>query len=144
MKKIRLTSLIWQIAIRASWAPVLVIVFRWLAMEFHVRKPLDYVIHFSGGLAICYFLYQCINLGAFYTGELRAWVQYLFTFTASCTVALFWEFAELASDLFLGTHIQYNVLETLWDLISGTLGATVTLGLIVIVQVLRKNRVIKS
>lgn len=136
--------LIWQIVIRAAWAPALVIIFRWLAMEFHVRKPLDHVIHFSGGLAICYFIYRCLDIGLFYVGDLRAWVQYLFTFTASCTVALFWEFAELASDLFLGTHIQYNVLETLGDLISGTLGATVTLVLIVIVQLLRKNRVIKS
>ena len=139
MNQSRLTPLIKQITIKAAWAPALVIIFRWLARELHIRKQLDHVIHFSGGLAICYFIYQCINIALFYVGDLRTWVRYLLIFTASCTVALFWEFAELASDLFFGTHIQHNVLETLWDLVYGTLGATVTLTLILIVKLLRKS-----
>ena len=139
LNKIRPMSFVWQVAIRAAWAPLLVIVFRWIAIELHIRKQLDHVIHFSGGLAICYFIYRCLDIGSFYVGDLRTWVRYFLTFTASCTVALFWEFAELASDLFLGTHIQHNVLETLWDLVYGTLGATVTLTLILIVKLLRKS-----
>ncbi len=129
--------LILQIAIKAAWAPILVIIGRWLARIFHVREPLDHVIHFSGGLAIAYFLHQSIGICACYTGELRSLVRYVLTVTASCTVALFWEFGEFASDIFRGTHIQHQVSETLYDLIFGTLGATLTVVSIMLVKILR-------
>lgn len=129
--------LVWQMATRAAWAPLVVILLRWLARVFHIREQLDHVIHFSGGLAIAYFLYQCIGICSAYTGGLRPQVRLLLTFTASCTVALFWEFGEFASDIFRGTHIQHHVSETLYDLIFGTLGATLTVGLIIIVNFFR-------
>jgi hypothetical protein len=51
----------------------------------------------------------------------------LFSFALACTIGVFWEFAELASDVFRGTHIQQSIHETMRDLIADACGATLTL-----------------
>lgn len=123
-----------------AWAPLLVILFRAVAMANGVRQPLDPAIHFSGGFAIAYVLYRGVRIFAPVIGSVTVLTRYLLAFTAACTVALFWEFGEFVSDLVRGTHIQHSVRETLGDLIFGTFGALLSLALIAIVEAAKKRR----
>ena len=50
---------------------------------------------------------------------------------------MFWEFGELFSDVFLGTHIQKTVRETMSDLIADAAGAITLLVLICIARHLK-------
>jgi len=52
-------------------------------------------------------------------------MHYLLGFTGACTSAVFWEFAEFASDQLLGTAIQESLTETILDLLFGVIGATI-------------------
>jgi hypothetical protein len=63
-------------------------------------------------------------------GSLTLVGRLLFSFALACVIGLFWEFAELASDVFRGTHIQHSVRETMRDLIADACGAVVTLSLV--------------
>lgn len=136
----RLPKLGWNAFRDAAWALALVLLFRWGAFVLGVRQQLDHVIHFSGGFAMAYFLYRVIRMASPYLGELRPFTRYVLAFAGTCTVALFWEFSEFASDIFLKTHIQYSVAETLDDLIFGTLGAACCLALIAVVTRLKAGR----
>jgi hypothetical protein len=60
-------------------------------------------------------------------------------FTTSCTVAVFWEFAEFASDRFLGTSVQQSVTETMLDLAFGVVGASTTLAVMAVLRGLSKS-----
>jgi uncharacterized membrane protein YjdF len=86
--------------------------------------------HFSGGMAIAYFLYR--GMGAFpeFLRVASGWGNYLFAFALATVVGVFWEFAELASDVFLGSTIQKSVHETMRDLIADVLGALLALGIL--------------
>lgn len=125
---------LWQLTYRAAWALGLVFLLRAAAFHFKVRAELDNLIHFSGGLAMAYFIYHALQVFAGWIGPIRPFVRYLLIFSLSCTVALFWEFGELFSDRYFRTHIQTSVLETMGDLISGTCGAFATVSLIAVVQ----------
>lgn len=99
-----------------------------------MRHQLDHAIHFSGGLAIAYFLYRSIKIISPVIGFVTPLTRFLLSFTAACTVALFWEFGEFASDLLRGTRIQHSVHETLWDLVFGTAGALLSLLIIALLE----------
>jgi hypothetical protein len=135
-----LPKLIWSALRDAAWVLAVVILFRWGAMRLGIREQLDHVIHFSGGFAMAYFLYRVIRMASPYLGELRPFTRYLLAFAGTCTVALFWEFGEFASDIFRGTHIQFSVAETLDDLIFGTLGAACCLVFIAVVTKLKTGK----
>ena len=134
-----LISIAWTALRDVAWAPVLVIVFRGVAMIFGIRAQLDHVIHFSGGFAIAYFLYRICKIAHYYIGDLSSAARYLMAYFSACTVALFWEFGEFASDIFKGTHIQHSVSETFLDLIYGASGAFLCLILIEIVERVKKT-----
>jgi len=80
-----------------------------------------------GGASIAYFLFGLLASLPSLFAIVPSWVQYLLVFTTSCTVAVFWEFAEFASDRFLGTSVQQSVAETMLDLAFGVAGASTTL-----------------
>jgi len=113
--------------LRAGWAPLAVLLFHQSIMHAPNRQQLDFLMHYSGGVAISFFLWHALDCFAHWFGKLTPFARYLFTFTLACTVGLFWEFAELFSDVKLGTHIQYNVRETMRDLIADATGALTTL-----------------
>jgi hypothetical protein len=119
---------------------LVVIVFRRWAIAMGIREPLDHVIHFSGGLAIAYFLYRIIKMSASWIGPVTNATRYILAFTTACTVAVFWEFGEFASDAFRGTHIQHDVAETLWDLIYGVSGAALCILTIASVDFLKISK----
>ncbi|WP_395740020.1 hypothetical protein [Prosthecobacter sp.] len=116
-----------RLLLRAGWAPVAVLFFHQLIIHSPNRQKLDFVMHYSGGVAISFFIWHALDCFAHWFGQLTAFARYLFTFSLACTVGLFWEFAELFSDIVLHTHIQYSIRETLRDLVADATGAMTTL-----------------
>lgn len=123
-----------RLLLRAAWAPLAVLLFHRLVFNTPWRQPLDFVMHYSGGVAISFFCWHALDCLPHWFGKLTAFARYLLTFTLACTIGLFWEFAELASDVFRGTHIQHSIHETMRDLVADTTGALTTLTLVLLVR----------
>ena len=118
---------------RASWAPVLVfglhVIFSRVLGAYLVFPHLDIPMHFFGGMAIIYFFtYVFAAAAAFgFLGSPNRMVLLLLSFLAACSSAVFWEFAELLSDCYLGTHALLGLNDTLSDMLLGIVGALVCL-----------------
>ncbi|OYW72145.1 MAG: hypothetical protein B7Z37_25805 [Verrucomicrobia bacterium 12-59-8] len=123
-----------RLLLRAGWAPLAVLVLHQAVLQTPWRQQLDFLMHYSGGVAIAFFLWHALDCFAHWFGQLTAFARYLFTFALACTVGLFWEFAELYSDVVYGTHIQRTIRETLRDLIADATGALTTLALVLLVR----------
>ncbi len=123
-----------QLMLRAAWAPLLVLVIHQIVARTSMRQALDFWMHYSGGVAIAFFLWHTLDCLETWFGRLTAFARYVFTFCMACTVGLFWEFAELLSDVTRGTHIQHDLHETMRDLIADATGAATTLTLVLIVR----------
>jgi hypothetical protein len=89
------------------------------------RAQFDWLLHFLGGAAAALLFYQTLAIFRHRLGPLTRAGRGLFTFALACTVALFWELSEFASDVFLATHVQNSLPETMLDLIYGVVGAAV-------------------
>ena len=63
----------------------------------------------------------------------------LFSYALACTVGVFWEFGELASDVFLHTHIQISIRETMSDLIADATGGASSLTLIFLTGIFHRK-----
>lgn len=127
-----------QLLRRAAWAPVAVLIFHAIVAETAYRKALDFTVHFSGGAAIAYFLFVALHEFRDWLGSPTPFGRYVFSFTMACTVGVFWEFGEYFSDVFLGTHIQKELLNTMSDLIADATGALSALALIFLIRRFRK------
>lgn len=112
---------------RAAWAPVLVLLIHQIVLRTPWRRELDFWMHFSGGLAAAYLAWHGLVCFEKWLGRVTLAGRCLFSFALACTIGVFWEFAELASDVFRGTHIQQSIHETMRDLIADACGATLTL-----------------
>lgn len=123
-----------RLLLRAGWAPLVVLIFHHEIQHTPWRQRLDFLMHYSGGVAITFFLWHALDCFARWLGSLTPLARYLFTFALACTVGLFWEFAELFSDVFFHTRIQFSVRETMRDLIADATGAATTLTLTWIVR----------
>ncbi|HRH94299.1 MAG TPA: hypothetical protein PLB55_00115 [Prosthecobacter sp.] len=128
-----------RLLLRAGWAPLAVLIFHQMILRTPYRQQLDFVMHYSGGVAIAFFFWHSLDCFASWFGQLTSFARYLFTFTLACTMGLFWEFTELFSDVFRGTHIQHSVHETMRDLIADATGALTTLALVFAVRLVRKS-----
>ncbi len=115
----------------AGWAPFLVFAVHAIALgafdAYSRFARLDLLMHFIGGAVMAFFLHRTsINaslIGLF--GPHHPITHRLLVFTATCAVALFWEFAEFIADQTLGTHSQAGLADTLGDLLFGVIGAGV-------------------
>lgn len=125
--------------LKASWPVIAVLIFHQSLIRSPYRVQLDFVMHGSGGVAISYFIYFMLELAAPILGTLKQAGRYLFTFSMSCTVGLFWEFAEMFSDYARGTHIQHSLPETLHDLIADATGSFILLTLIIMYRYFTSN-----
>jgi hypothetical protein len=132
-------SSLWNLLLKAGWAPVAVVVFHAIVAKTSLRSPLDFTIHFLGGASIAFFLFHALEGFRNLFGNPTALGHYLFSFALACTVGLFWEFGELFSDTFLHTHIQRSIGETMSDLIADATGATTSLFVVAIVICIRKR-----
>ena len=129
-----------HLLLRFGWAPLLVLALHQAVMRTPWRQALDFVMHYSGGVAISFFIWHALHYLSAWFGVLTRFGRYLFTFALACTVGLFWEFVELASDTFYGTHIQHSIRETLGDLIADASGALTTLTLVFIFGILHRRK----
>ena len=123
---------------RAGWAPVAVLIFHAIVAKTPYRQALDFPMHFSGGAAIAYLLFEALHEFRDWLGAPSAFGRYLFSFSLACTVGVFWEFAELFSDTFLHSHIQKSLTETMSDLIADTTGALFALAVVFVVRLFAK------
>lgn len=116
---------------RAGWAPALVLLVHGLPDPLNLRSDTNWLIHYLGGVAIAFFFFRGIRIFKRWFGEITFFATLLLTFSLSCTTALFWEFVEYASDVFLKTRIQHSIVETMGDLLAGAGGAASVCTLVV-------------
>lgn len=79
---------------------------------------------------MAFFVFHALDCFENLLGSLQPPARYVFSFSLACTVGLFWEFGELFSDIFLHTHIQQTLHETMSDLLADTAGAGASLALV--------------
>ena len=128
------TSSVSKLLLKAGWAPLAVFILHAIVIRTTFRQALDFPIHFAGGATMAFFLFYAIACFAAGFDDNDSLVRYLFSFALACTVGLFWEYGELFSDVFLHTHIQHNLHETMKDLIADTSGAFSSLSLVALVR----------
>lgn len=90
------------------------------------RTQIDWINHFSGGLAFSYFAWKNVPFLTRWIGTPTPLGRLVITFLAGCTAAIMWEFGEFSSDSFLGTNIQKSIQETMIDEVNGVL-CTITI-----------------
>ncbi|GAA5119205.1 hypothetical protein JIN84_22020 [Luteolibacter yonseiensis] len=112
------------------WAPVAVLVFHEFASVKGYRTQIDWINHFSGGLAFSYFAWKNIPFLVRWMGTPTVPGRLAATFLAGCSAAIWWEIAEFSSDVFLGSRIQRSIHETMVDEINGVLGTITTVGIL--------------
>ncbi len=127
MKNLPAVRFLMRILVNPGWAPLGVVAMHLVLAEFGLTQRFDHLLHFTGGAAMAWFLFGLIALLPFQVTGVPKWVHHLIAFSSACTVAVFWEFAEFASDQLLGTAIQQSLSETVLDLLFGVLGAGATL-----------------
>jgi hypothetical protein len=140
MQETNMLSSLFRLFLRAAWAPIAVLILHRAIAGTSLRDPLDFTVHFLGGAAIAFFLFHAIECFPTFIGRITAPSHYLFSFTSACTVGLFWEFGELLSDVFLHTHIQHDLHETLSDLIADASGTTSSLVLLFLIRSWSRRR----
>ena len=129
-----------RLLISPGWAPLGVVIVHLALAEFGLTDRFDHLLHFLGGASIAYFLHGFIVLLPSQVGIIPKWAHYL-AFTSACTIAVFWELAEFASDRFMDTTIQQSLSETVLDLVFGVFGALTTLlGIAALTRLFRGSR----
>ena len=120
----------WREIYEVIWPGLVVLVAHAILGTIFGHEPyVDPVMHFSGGVAAAYCFIRLPRLAPRYFGEPTPLTRYLFSFGLVTVVAVFWEFGEYLSDIFLGTRIQRSIGNTLRDLLNGMLGAMVLIGI---------------
>lgn len=108
------------------WAPVIVLILHEILQSDEWRTQIDWFNHFSGGLSFCFFAWKSQPLVFRWFGTPTALGRISVAFLAGCTAALSWEIIEFFSDIFLHTHIQKSIHETMMDIVNGFLGTSAT------------------
>lgn len=114
------------LAATGLWAPILVLLFHeFVSIRGH-RTLIDWINHYSGGLAFTWFTWKSLPFLFPVIGPLTRSGRLGTAFLAGCTAALLWEIGEFGSDLVLGTHIQKSIENTMMDIVNGFLGTLTT------------------
>ena len=113
----------------AGWAPATVFLTHAVLArtEVYYGYPwLDIPMHLLGGVAIAFFfdrsLVLAVDTGL--GGRPSPILHVAFVFAATCTAAVFWEFAEWSLDLYFEPEETLGLQDTLLDMIRGILGGT--------------------
>ncbi len=123
------------------WAPIAVLIFHQFVSVKDWRTQIDWINHYSGGLAFTYFAWKSLPLLTRWTGNPTSLGRLAVAFLSGCTAALLWEIAEFSSDLFLDTAIQKSVQETMMDIVNGFLGTTTTVLVLVFAESRRQRNI---
>ena len=137
MKNLPVVRHFLRILLEPGWAPLGVVGLHLMLAEFGLTESFDHWLHFLGGASMGYLLFRLIEMLSL-LGASQGWVRYMVAFTAACTVAVFWEFGEFASDAWLHTAVQRGLNETMLDLLFGVVGATVALVLMAAARKVRR------
>jgi hypothetical protein len=129
-----------RLILKAGWAPVAVVILHSLVAKTSLRDPLDFPIHFLGGASMAFFLFHALHCFEKLLGTLQPFGRYLFSYGLACTVGVFWEFAELLSDVVYHTHIQISLMNTMSDLVADATGAFTSLFLVFLAGRLSRKR----
>jgi hypothetical protein len=128
MKKI--LNIGWKaLTVGGGWVPLLVFTTHiFLSRVLYLYKiwpPADIPMHFSGGVAIAFFISRCFQLLPRESVK-RSRVdllELLLIGSLTASVAVFWEFAEFSADQLFGTNVQISLANTMQDMAMGILGA---------------------
>ncbi|MEZ5976843.1 MAG: hypothetical protein R3F34_01305 [Planctomycetota bacterium] len=112
--------------VRGGTAPLAVFLLHLLfskVLELYRPYPdLDVPMHVAGGVAFMWFADVALeSFAAPFSTRLRAIVAWL----ATCTAAVFWEFAEWTTDRLDLTRAQGGLDDTMLDLLCGAVGGAV-------------------
>ncbi|MFT5110212.1 MAG: hypothetical protein ACI9UA_005865 [Pseudoalteromonas tetraodonis] len=121
------TKIAWKLFKQAGWAPFTVVVLHRIVLVSGLRKysVCDWILHFSGGLTIAYFLFHLIPYLEPRIGKLSRTARLILTYTSACSIAAFWELAEFVASFSRGTVLQLSISETMVDLANGVFGAAI-------------------
>ncbi len=114
-----------------AWVPLTVFAVHVFASRvlhlYQIWPPTDIPMHFSGGLAMAYFISRCFQLLPRENVKRNRIVllELMLIVSLTATTAVFWEFAEFSADQLLGTNVQISLANTMQDLAMGILGALV-------------------
>ena len=108
------------------WAPLIVLVLHELLQSKEWRTQIDWFNHFAGGLSFTFFAWKSQPFVYRWFGRPTTLGGIAVAFLAGCTAALSWEIIEFCSDVFLRTHIQKSIHETMMDIVNGFLGTFIT------------------
>ena len=125
---------------KAGWAPLAVLVFHSVIQRTSLRQPLDFTVHYLGGAAIGFFFFHALECFERLLGRTTLAGRLLFSYGLACTGGVFWEFGELASDVFRHTHIQVSIHETMSDLIADATGAATSLAIVFLTTIFGRKR----
>jgi hypothetical protein len=111
----------------AAWAPLSVFgvhVIAFVSNTYHHLPDFDIPMHFLGGVVIAFYFHRTVSnmLLENLINPYRTIAHRLFVFTCTCTVAVFWEFAEFVLDLWFGSRFVGGLDDTMGDLFWGVLG----------------------
>lgn len=123
----------------AWWAPLAVLLLHKLVMVLGLRAQTDWLLHFTGGLAITFFIWSIVPFLAEWLGSISMQWRFLIALLGGCSVALLWDLAEFGSDELLHTHIQHSLKETMLDLTCGLAGATTAAAALILFCIRRSN-----
>jgi hypothetical protein len=114
--------------VKPAWAPLFVFMIHLIALSFQLYKtypPIDIPMHFFGGVSMAYFLDKAFVAASLITTGARPnrVLESLLIVTATCTVAVFWEFVEFVLSWALSTDLQGSLADTTKDLFFGITGS---------------------
>jgi hypothetical protein len=113
--------------IRPTWAPLFVLMIHLIALSFQLYKAYPHVdipMHFFGGVSMAYFLNKAFVAASLITAGAppTRLLESVLIVTATCTVAVFWEFFEFVLSWALATDLQGSLANTTKDLFFGMAG----------------------
>src|SRR5512141_133524 len=125
----------WKIMRLGGWVLLLVfathLFISGVLHAYQIWPPLDMPMHFCGGMSIAYFVSRCFQ--SLPRADVRrsgvVLLELLLIISLTATAAVFWEFAEFATDQLFRTNLQIGLADTMSDLAMGLLGAVVFTGI---------------
>jgi hypothetical protein len=135
--------ILFQICIKAAWAPPAVFFLHSLAAQQWGHEPyVDPIMHFSGGMAMAFFFWQSAKYCQRYLGNPSVMVLACIAFGMAAFTAIAWEIMEYGlalqdnNPMWLGQ----NLLNSLRDIALGMSGALLLVGLSVRNRLLRQRQ----
>ena len=119
------------LTVGGGWVPLLVFTTHlFLSRVIYLYKiwpSTDIPMHFSGGMAIAFFVSRCFQLMPRVSVKRSRVVllELLLIGSLTASTAVFWEFAEFSYDQLFGTNVQVSLANTMQDMAMGIIGAIV-------------------